>query len=134
MFLSITTLVCLGLGILLVLMRMTLTWPCGVLCRSRMFQYGVKYWMCNCLVLCVALTASEADKPDHLASWHPLFLVATVNVVFSEKVTVLHLHSLFMQVVSSSNCAVTVIMFTASHTGSQHQQLRVHSMPFALVS
>lgn len=54
--------------------------------RSRVFQYGVKYWICNMLVLCVALIASEADKPDHLASWHPLFLVATVNVVFSEKV------------------------------------------------
>lgn len=52
-----------------------------------MFQYGVKYWMCNALVLCVALIASEADKPSHLASWHPLFLVATVNVVFSEKVS-----------------------------------------------
>ncbi|KAL3160682.1 hypothetical protein ABBQ32_010593 [Trebouxia sp. C0010 RCD-2024] len=56
------------------------------LLRSRAFQYGVKYWTCNALVLCVALIVSEADKPDHLASWHPLFLVATVNVVFSEKV------------------------------------------------
>lgn len=58
----------------------------GVVFRSRAFQYGVKYWTCNALVLCVALIVSEADKPDHLASWHPLFLVATVNVVFSEKV------------------------------------------------
>lgn len=57
-----------------------------MLCRSRKFQYGVKYWVCNSLVLCVALIVSEADQPDHLASWHPLFLVATVNVVFSEKV------------------------------------------------
>ena len=58
-----------------------------MLCRSRRFQYGAKYWICNALVLCGALIVSDADKPNHLASWHPLFLVATVNVVFSEKVT-----------------------------------------------
>jgi len=55
----------------------------------------VKYWTCNALVLCGALIVSDADKPNHLASWHPLFLVATVNVVFSEKVvgTVSLLHN-----------------------------------------
>ncbi|KAL0048452.1 hypothetical protein WJX82_003571 [Trebouxia sp. C0006] len=54
--------------------------------RSRKFQYGIKYWTCNAIVLCGAVIVSDADKPNHLASWHPLFLVATVNVVFSEKV------------------------------------------------
>lgn len=55
-------------------------------CRSRKFQYGVKYWCLNTLVLCGAILFSELEQPGHLASWHPLFLVATVNVVFSEKV------------------------------------------------
>ena len=40
------------------------------------------------MVLCGAVIVSDADKPNHLASWHPLFLVATVNVVFSEKVSI----------------------------------------------
>ncbi len=37
------------------------------------------------------MIVSDADEPNHLASWHPLFLVATVNVVFSEKVSILSL-------------------------------------------
>ena len=57
-----------------------------MVCRNRRFQYGLKYWCLNTLVLCGAVLFSQLEQPGHLASWHPLFLVATVNVVFSEKV------------------------------------------------
>ena len=72
-----------------------------------MFQYGVKYWVCNALVLCVALIVSEADQPEHLASWHPLFLVATVNVVFSEKVIIFCWHQLLVHFLWRCAAAIT---------------------------